>query len=58
MASAYSTSKFAVRGLTQSVGENVFVHRRVIVKRLTRNVVFVIAAELGRYGITVNAYAP
>ncbi|KIJ16161.1 hypothetical protein PAXINDRAFT_11206 [Paxillus involutus ATCC 200175] len=33
LASAYSASKFAVRGLTQT-------------------------AELGRYGITVNAYAP
>ncbi|KAF9238264.1 hypothetical protein BU15DRAFT_75418 [Melanogaster broomeanus] len=33
LASTYSASKFAVRGLTQSV-------------------------ELGRYGITVNAYAP
>ncbi|KAF5390070.1 hypothetical protein D9757_003862 [Collybiopsis confluens] len=35
MGSAYSGSKFAVRGLTQSA-----------------------ASELGRYGITVNTYAP
>jgi len=35
MIGAYSSSKFAVRGLTQST-----------------------AAELGKYGITVNAYAP
>ncbi|KIJ16160.1 hypothetical protein PAXINDRAFT_113936 [Paxillus involutus ATCC 200175] len=35
LASAYCTSKFAVRGLTQAA-----------------------ALELGRYGITVNAYAP
>ncbi|KAF4616295.1 hypothetical protein D9613_008350 [Agrocybe pediades] len=35
MMSAYSSSKFALRGMTQSA-----------------------AAELGKYGITVNAYAP
>lgn len=58
MASAYSTSKFAVRGLTQSVGENLFVHRDAVVRRLIRNMFFVIAAELGPHGITVNAYAP
>jgi hypothetical protein len=53
----YSASKFAVRGLTQSaggfsndfdVGQSDSVHMSVSGT----------ATELGKYGITVNAYAP
>ena len=50
-ASAYSASKFAVRGLTQTAGKD----RTFIVLLLIRTAP---ALELGRYKITVNSYAP
>lgn len=52
----YSASKFAVRGLTQSAGNDSFgIHVGITwLILLLEN----LAAELGRFGITVNAYAP
>jgi NAD(P)-dependent dehydrogenase (short-subunit alcohol dehydrogenase family) len=51
--SAYCASKFAVRGLTQSLGA-VSSSRYAEVESWLR----CIAQELGASGITVNAYAP
>ena len=53
---AYSASKFAVRGLTQSAGnDSSSIHVGIAwLILLFKN----LAAELGRFGITVNAYAP
>jgi NAD(P)-dependent dehydrogenase (short-subunit alcohol dehydrogenase family) len=52
--STYSSSKFAVRGLTQSAGRwpEAFRSKRVVVNSCD------LANELGKNGITVNAYAP
>lgn len=55
-ASAYCASKFAVRGLTQSAGERLL---NVSVIGIILNVfIYLLALELGKHGITVNAYAP
>jgi len=51
--SAYAASKFAVRGLTQAAGTTSAASRPLLL-----TIDNVIAVELGRYGITVNAYAP
>ena len=49
--SAYSASKFAIKGLTQSLGESsTFIHGVLT----TCNS----ALEVGKHGITVNSYAP
>ena len=47
----YSASKWAVRGLTQTAGKNYVV-------LLSNEPLIGAAVELGRYGITVNSYAP
>lgn len=47
----YSASKWAVRGLTQTAGEDHIV-------LLSSGSLIGAALELGRYGITVNSYAP
>lgn len=51
-AAAYSASKFAVRGLTQSAGVLLSINSRLASYSQQS------AQELGKYGITVNAYAP
>lgn len=49
--SAYSASKFAIKGLTQSLGKSsTFIHDTLTTCHS--------ALEVGRYGITVNSYAP
>lgn len=51
--SAYSASKFAVRGLTQTAGE--------LESKLCGNLTLICnisAQEWGKHGIRVNAYAP
>ena len=53
LGSAYVASKFAVRGLTQVAGED-FSKRKLHCKV---DLSF-LAIELGKHGITVNAYAP
>jgi NAD(P)-dependent dehydrogenase (short-subunit alcohol dehydrogenase family) len=52
MYAGYCASKFAVRGLTQSAGALRVVRRRY--KWINQHT----ASELGKMGITVNAYAP
>ena len=52
---AYSSSKFAVRGLTQCAGEYFDPTDRIY--SLVHNI-HQPALELGEHGITVNAYAP
>ena len=53
-AAAYSASKFAIRGLTQTAGkERTFYYLASDLKSVTTP-----ALELGRYNITVNAFAP
>jgi NAD(P)-dependent dehydrogenase (short-subunit alcohol dehydrogenase family) len=47
----YCASKWAVRGLTQTAGED-----HVVL--LSNGFLIGAALELGRYGITVNSYAP
>jgi NAD(P)-dependent dehydrogenase (short-subunit alcohol dehydrogenase family) len=47
----YCASKWAVRGLTQTAGED-----HVVL--LSNGLLIRAALELGRYGITVNSYAP
>ncbi|KAJ7809434.1 hypothetical protein B0H13DRAFT_2385249 [Mycena leptocephala] len=47
----YSSSKFAVRGLTQAAGQPPFIHCYTIMN-------LVQALEFGKHGITVNTYAP
>jgi NAD(P)-dependent dehydrogenase (short-subunit alcohol dehydrogenase family) len=49
----YSATKFAIRGLTQSAGT--FIDQ---IKHLDLMLYLNSASELGKYGITVNAYAP
>uniref|UniRef100_A0A8H8CE20 Uncharacterized protein n=1 Tax=Psilocybe cubensis TaxID=181762 RepID=A0A8H8CE20_PSICU len=48
----YSASKFAVRGLTQSAGKEIYV------KILSDNLKLYSALEWGAHKITVNSYAP
>lgn len=49
--SAYSASKFAIKGLTQSLGElSTCIHEVLTTCYL--------ALEVGKHGITVNSYAP
>lgn len=54
MLSAYSASKFAVRGLTQNAGLSLTFKEFFILSTYS----YFEATELGKYGITVNAYAP
>jgi NAD(P)-dependent dehydrogenase (short-subunit alcohol dehydrogenase family) len=54
--SSYCASKFAVRGLTQVAG-TLFTEIHALQYSPADGVLF-IARELGKYGITVNAYAP
>jgi NAD(P)-dependent dehydrogenase (short-subunit alcohol dehydrogenase family) len=51
MAGAYSSSKFAVRGLTQAAG-------LFLTMGPTEHADWRLAREFGPHGITVNAYAP
>jgi NAD(P)-dependent dehydrogenase (short-subunit alcohol dehydrogenase family) len=53
LVAAYCASKFAVRGLTQTAGENHILSSCSSVRFLIKP-----ALELGRYNITVNSYAP
>ena len=53
MLTAYGTSKFAIRGLTQNAGVLFLKIRRVYFYIRSSE-----ALDLGKYGITVNAYAP
>ncbi|THH14740.1 hypothetical protein EW146_g5625 [Bondarzewia mesenterica] len=55
-ASAYVSSKFAVRGLTEVAGETDDCPSRELEQK--SHIVIYQALELGKYGITVNAYAP
>ena len=54
MLTAYGSSKFSIRGLTQNAGWCLIIlkHYRFLTYRSSE------AGELGKYGITVNAYAP
>lgn len=52
---AYSATKFAIRGLTQTAGKLHFTPFK-LKRGLTRSIH--IAIELGKHQITVNAYAP
>lgn len=52
--SGYCATKFAVRGLTQTAGKNLFFSSFSMISILT----FFQAIELKEYGITANAYAP
>ncbi|KAK7034598.1 hypothetical protein VNI00_012229 [Paramarasmius palmivorus] len=52
LASAYSSSKFAIRGLTQTAGA------KVVLLVLSSRLKCRLAQEFGQYDITVNAYAP
>lgn len=53
----YSTSKFAVRGMTQNAGASTG-NLLIIVCWYWESVITSSALELGKHGITVNAYAP
>lgn len=55
MLSAYSASKFALRGLMQSAGELDLFSLAI---RMTNPLSTCIAKELAEYKITVNCYAP
>lgn len=51
---SYSATKFAIAGLTQAAGmylPRLCLHSAIFICRVT-------AQEYGKYGITVNAYAP
>ena len=57
--SAYSASKFSVRGLTQAAGESRSSSPPGFdAVRILKHVWTDSALEFGSYGITVNAYAP
>ncbi len=57
--SAYSTSKWAVRGLTQASGAFAFSGiGHGFIDMLTSGAIRYSALELAPYGIRVNAYAP
>ena len=51
----YCAAKFAIRGLTQGVGEFKFCFFCLLTHMLTS---ILTAQEVGKHGITVNAYAP
>jgi NAD(P)-dependent dehydrogenase (short-subunit alcohol dehydrogenase family) len=59
---AYCTSKFAVRGLTQSAGmcysSSELILLQLSVVLIINLLTLLIAKEWGPYNITVNAYAP
>jgi NAD(P)-dependent dehydrogenase (short-subunit alcohol dehydrogenase family) len=57
-AGIYCASKFAVRGLTQSYGTWFLQRPSLSIERTTRPQLSYAAVELGKHGITVNAYAP
>ena len=46
----YGSTKWAVRGLVASIGKNIFLQLQVPHRS--------VAKEVGRHGITVNAYSP
>ena len=50
---AYSATKFAIRGLTQTAGLCLNTHPHI-----TKANAISLAIELGKHQITVNAYAP
>ena len=53
LTATYTASKFAIRGLTQTTGENCVLTSCSLPRFLIKS-----ARELGRYNITVNCYAP
>jgi len=53
LGTTYCATKFAIRSLTQTSGKYYSIH-----SDRTISVDSFVALELGKYGITVNAYAP
>ncbi len=49
MLSLYAATKSAIRGLTQGAGEY---------RYMCTNEAHLVALDLGKFGITVNSYAP